>query len=238
MFNRMYRPAMSAGAKTAPWFEIRAAAGDTTEILIYDFIDAFGVSAKDFVEDLRKVNTKNILLRINSPGGDVFDGIAILNALRAHKAHKVVMIDGIAASIAAIIAMAGDEIVMADNAFMMIHNSWGFAVGNANDMMALAAVLEKIDGSVAQTFAGRTGISEKDIRAMMDAETWMAAKDAVAQKFADRIEDLPIAKDMQTFDLSVFRKPPQGAAEAPDTAAQELMKRRLMLAERGFATAR
>jgi ATP-dependent protease ClpP protease subunit len=235
---RRFGPQMAERA----WFEIRAAKNDTTEILIYDEISMFGVSAKDFVTALRDVKTPNIRLRINSPGGDVFDGIAIYNALRAHPAKKTVHIDGLAASIASVIAMAGDEIVMADSAFMMIHDSWGMAIGNADELRALANTLEQIDGTIADIYRARTGKKADELRAMMDAETWMTASQAVDLKFAHRSEDAAEAKNAARFDLSGFKHPPtvepEPQAPEPPKANTELMKRRLALAERGLSMAR
>jgi ATP-dependent protease ClpP protease subunit len=238
MFRRMPHFQMNADRK---WFEIKDAKNDTTEILIYDEIWAFGTNANDFVKGLKGVTTPKISLRINSPGGDVFDGLAIYNALRAHPAKKTVHVDGLAASIASVIAMAGDEIVMADSAFMMIHDSWGLAIGNSEELRALADTLEKIDGSIAGIYATRTGKKADDLRAMMDAETWMTAAEAVEMKFADKSEDAAEAKNAARFDLSGFKNapsaPPEPAPEAPKPNT-ELMKRRLALAERGLLMAR
>lgn len=225
------------------WFEIKDAKNDTTEILIYDEIWAFGTNANDFVKALKNIATPKISLRVNSPGGDVFDGLAIYNALRAHPAKKTVHVDGLAASIASVIAMAGDEIVMADSAFMMIHDSWGLAIGNSEELRALADTLEKIDGSIAGIYAARTGKKLDELRALMDAETWMTAAEAVEMKFADKSEDAAEAKNAARFDLSGFKNPP-GAPPAEPPAPEapkvniELLKRRLALAERGFVMAR
>ncbi|AVP67324.1 hypothetical protein C7H75_04785 [Prescottella equi] len=131
--NRTHRRAPAAqGGQQREWYTIRNA--DTTdtpaEVLIYDEIGSSwwgGVSAKSFAKDLSAVEATDITVRLNSPGGDVFEGIAILNALRNHKARITVYVDGIAASAASFIAMAGDEIVMCRNAEMMIHDAWGTA---------------------------------------------------------------------------------------------------------------
>lgn len=125
------------------WFEIRAAA-DGAEVAIYDAIGAFGLSAKAFTDELKRfAAAKTLQVRINSPGGDVFEGLAIHNALARHPARKVVTIDGIAASIASVVAMAGDEIVMPENAMLMLHNPSGAVIGGAREMRQMADALDK-----------------------------------------------------------------------------------------------
>lgn len=201
-------------------FEVKDA-GDETVIDIYDEIGIWGVSAKDFRQTLKAIKTKNITVRINSPGGDVFDGIAMHNDLHAHPATVHVDVVGLAASAASIIAMAGDTISVADNAFIMIHNAWGMAVGDKEVMTEFADVLEQIDEALARTYAERTGIDVKDIVAMMAAETWLSGADAVEQGFADEVSETATAK--AKFDLSSFKNVPRNAptlsakVEAPAT---------------------
>jgi ATP-dependent Clp protease, protease subunit len=168
------------------------AKGSSAEIWLYDQIgQSFwgdGISAKSFQKELTalgKVSTIN--LRINSPGGDVFDGLAIYNQLKSHPARVVVDIDGLAASIASIIAMAGDEVRMAANAMMMIHNPHGMAVGDSNEMARMSALLTQIKTSLADTYALRTGHPRAQLDSWMDEETWMPAETAVQHGFADAI---------------------------------------------------
>jgi ATP-dependent Clp protease protease subunit len=168
------------------------AKGSVGEIWLYDQIgDSFwgdGISAKTFQKELSalgKVTTIN--LRINSPGGDVFDGLSIYNQLKSHPARKVVDIDGLAASIASVIAMAGDEIHMAANAMMMIHDPHGMAVGNATEMQRVAALLEQVKGNLADTYAKRTGQTRPTVDAWMSDETWLTAQAAVDAGYADAI---------------------------------------------------
>lgn len=127
----------------------------------------------------------SIHLRINSQGGDVFEGLAIYNLLSQHKAKVNVTIDGLAASAASFIAMAGDRISMAESAMFMIHNAWGLAVGNSDDMMETANLLDKIDGMLARIYAARTKLKQSRLRDMMDAETWMTGQEAKDQGFVD-----------------------------------------------------
>jgi len=186
------------------------AAGSTVEIDLYDEIGYWGVSAKDFHNTLKNITASRIELSINSPGGDVFDGIAMYNDLLNHPAEIVVNVTGLAASAASLIAMAGDKIVMAANSFLMIHNAWGLAVGNRNDFRDLADTLEQIDGALRDTYVARTGVEASEVGAMMDAETWLKADAAVDLGFADSTSGAVEAK--AAFDLSIFNNVPSGLA--------------------------
>ena len=166
--------------------EIKAAA-DTTEILLYDEIGFWGVTAKDFAAQLADITSPNITVRINSPGGDVFDGMAIYNQLKSHPAKVNTVIDGLAASAASFIALAGDTVTMADNSLMMIHKAWGLGIGNADDMTALAGILAKIDGQLANMYAAKSGKDQAECLAAMKAETWMTADEAKAFGLCDAI---------------------------------------------------
>jgi ATP-dependent Clp protease protease subunit len=202
------------------WYDIRDAANGDAEILIYDEIGAFGITAKQFADDLKAVGkAARITLRINSPGGSVFDGLAIHNSLKRLSARKTVWIDGIAASIASVIAMAGDEIIMPENTMMMIHDPAGMVVGTAPDMRAMAEALDRIKGGLVSAYRDRTGKPEADIERLMAAETWLTANDAVAAGFADRV-DKPIRATAR-FDLSRFRNAP--AVLVDETPKEEPM---------------
>jgi ATP-dependent protease ClpP protease subunit len=185
----------SSPAAPDGWYHIRAqGATGAAEVMIYDAIGAGGVTAKKFVGELAAVDADRITVRLNTPGGDVFDGLAIYNALRDHPATVSVRVDGVAASIGSIIAMAGDELTMADNAYMMIHNPYTLAFGDAAEMRATASLLDKLTDTLAQTYAARTGMAVADVRALMDDETWMTATDAVAHGFADAAAAPPAAE--------------------------------------------
>ena len=166
---------------------------------ITDDIGGFGVSAKSFLNDMRAVKGDTINLSINSPGGDVFAGVAIYNALRSSGKKVNVKVLGLAASAASLIAMAGDEIEMPENAMMMIHNPWSFAMGDADELRATADVLDKIGGSLVGTYAARTGKDEDEIKALLDAETWMTAQEAVDMGFATKVT--PALQARASFDL-------------------------------------
>jgi ATP-dependent Clp protease protease subunit len=168
------------------------------------------VTAKQFRQTLDGVKSSKIVLNINSPGGDVFDGIAIYNDLLAHKASVVVRVTGLAASAASIIAMAGDEVHIAENAFFMIHNAWSVAVGDSRAMTKRANLLKKIDAELVETYAARTGGDTDEIRTQMDDETWLNADEAVEQGFADSTFAADEKADAKaSFDLAPFRNVPK-----------------------------
>ena len=169
------------------WYNLKADAGKTPVLSIFDDIGAYGVSAKSFLNDLRTVTTDEVDVEINSPGGDVFAGLAIYNGLRASGKKINVKVLGLAASAASPVAMAGDTIEMPENAFMMIHNPWGFAMGGADEMRNTADVLDKIGTGLVSTYAKRTGKTDQEITALLDAETWMTAQEAVDAGFATSV---------------------------------------------------
>ena len=169
------------------WYNLKAAADKTPVLSIFDDIGAYGVSAKSFLNDLRTVTTDEVDVEINSPGGDVFAGLAIYNGLRASGKKINVKVLGLAASAASLVAMAGDTIEMPENAFMMIHNPWGFAMGGADEMRNTADVLDKIGTGLVSTYAKRTGKTDQEITALLDAETWMTAQEAVDAGFATSV---------------------------------------------------
>lgn len=170
------------------------AAGKKGELYLYGEIsDAswFGdeVTPAQFQKDLAALgDIDNLDIFINSPGGDVFAGITIYNMLKRHKAAKTVHVDGLAASSASIVAMAGDRVVMPKSATMMIHNAWALAAGNKARIRAIADELERVDGQLAEIYAERTGKDAGIIAGWMDAERWMSGEEALADGFCDEIE--------------------------------------------------
>ncbi|HBZ42502.1 MAG TPA: peptidase, partial [Maritimibacter sp.] len=201
------------------WYAIRAR-GTGAEVAIYDEIGAYGVSAKGFLAELGALPEGTpVDLRLNSPGGSVFDAVAIYNALKRHEGTVTVWIDGIAASAASYIAMAGDEIVMPENAFLMIHDPSGLAIGTAGDMRAMAEALDKIAGSLIRGYAAKSGKTDDEIAALMAAETWFDAADAVAAGFADRLAE-PVRMAAR-FDIGRFRNAPPDLVEAVDGTDRE-----------------
>lgn len=167
---------------------------DRGEIYLYGVIgvDWFGdgVSAKRFADDLKGLgDVKTIDLRINSEGGDVFAGKAMHTLLTEHKAKVVSHIDGLAASAASYVAMAGEEIEISEGAFMMIHNAWTWAVGDSNEMRRQADLLDTINGTIRDIYVARTGNKADDVEKWMDEETWMTGKEALQKGFADKVVD-------------------------------------------------
>jgi ATP-dependent Clp protease, protease subunit len=198
------------------WYSI-CALNEGAEISIYDEIGAYGVSAKAFLADLGKLPDKAPLtLRLNSPGGSVFDAVAIYNALQRHAGTVTVSIDGIAASAASYIAMAGDEIVMPENAFLMIHDPSGMVMGTASDMRSMAEALEKIGASLLRGYAAKSGKPEAEIAILMAKETWLDASEALEMGFADTMSG-PV-KIAASFDVSRFRNAPPEIIETVKAA--------------------
>ncbi|MDB5618457.1 head maturation protease, ClpP-related [Tardiphaga sp.] len=186
--------------KAASKLEVRAAADGAAEILIYDEIGYWGVTAKDFATALSGITASTINVRINSPGGDVFDGLAIYNSLKAHPATINTFVDGWAASAASFIMLAGDTVTMAENSMAMIHKAWGIGVGNSDDMTALSGVLSKIDGQIAGMYAAKTGKDTAACLAAMAAETWFTATEAKAFGLVDKVVGDDPGEDQETSD--------------------------------------
>lgn len=199
--------------------------GDTTELYIYDVIDSwFGVSAEEFVKTLNNIEADEIVIRINSPGGDAFDGRAIASAIKAHKAVITAKIDGLCASAATTIANACDEVQMAEGSFYMIHRAWTVAMGNKADFIELSEFLDKIDNAIAKDYAGRTGLDIKEVMDMMDAETWMDATEAKEKGFINSIIDEQAVSN--TFNLGVYDRAPKLKEEPePKPASNEVLAR-------------
>lgn len=189
--------------------KIQAKSNSEAEIYIYgdigDHWDADGITAKKFVKELNALKVATAHLHINSPGGNVFDGSTIYNALRQHKARVVTHIDGLAASAASLVAMAGDEIWISGNAFIMIHNPWTFVAGDSKALRRTAEDLDLLVDMFARTYTSRAR-GKTDYEAMlayMDNETWFSAEDAVSAGLADIItEPLEMAAK---FDLDRFK---------------------------------
>lgn len=170
---------------------VRAEDGDDASISIYDVIGhdpwtGGGVTVKRIAAALRTIGRKDVVVNINSPGGDFFEGVAIYNSLREHKARVTVRVVGLAASAASIIAMAGDDIEIGAAAFMMVHNTWALAIGNRHDMRDVADTLEQFDQALVNVYSSRTGEAEADIAKMLDKETWMSGQEAIDKGFADK----------------------------------------------------
>ena len=185
------------------WYDVKAK-DDSAEVHIYDVIGEDwmgGISAKQFVDDINSLNVKQLNVHINSPGGDVFDGTAMYNALVNHKAQVTTFIDGAAISMASVVAMAGDHIVMAENAMFMIHNPWTLAMGDANEFRKTADVLDKTKLNLLAAYTKQSDAGQDTISKMMDAETWMTGPEALENGFVDEVSS-PVK--LAAFDKRVF----------------------------------
>ena len=196
-------------------FDVVAKGENEAEVFLYEAVVSDeaeaeywgGVAPQPFVKALRGIKADTIHLRINSPGGSVFAARAIEQALREHPARVVAHIDGLAASAATFIAMAADEIIISPGSLFMIHKAWSIAFGNADEMRDAANLLEKIDGTLVDTYAARTGGEKEQISDWMAAETWFTADEAVQHGFADKVAE-QVAKASATWDLSAYAKAP------------------------------
>lgn len=204
---RKHRQAFNPSGRS--WYRVNSEDSNKATIYIYDAIGFFGIEANRLVQDIDQLEADEITLRINSPGGDVFDGAAIYNALERHPATIHAHIDGIAASMASLIALAGDTVEMAENAFYMIHKPWSMALGTADDFRSEADLLDKIEGTAVGVYAKRSGMSNEEITGLLAAETWYTADEAKEAGFIDKISGSDKESRSSKFDLSVFANAPE-----------------------------
>lgn len=219
-------------AKKKFWEFKNDANTDNAELLLYGEISDFSwwgdeVTPKQFKQELDALgDVKDIKVFINSPGGDVFAGQAIYSMLKRSNANIIVYVDGLAASIASVIAMAGDTVIMPKNAMMMIHNPWTIALGTAEDFRKLADDMDKIRESIINVYESKSGMDVKKIIDLMDAETWLTAEEAVSKGLADQIEESKqVAASLNgsflmvnghNFDLSKYDHLPKITPSPPD----------------------
>lgn len=219
---------------------------DTTTVYVYDVIDSFwGVSAADFAKEIAAITTPKVRLRVNSPGGDVFEARAMMTAIGEHPAEFTAVIDGLAASAATALTLACDSVEIAEGGFYMIHRAWTFAMGNAEDMAATASLLGKIDGVLTDGYVAKTGKTAAEIEAWMKAETWFNAAEAIDAGFVDRmvaVQDKKAKSDAKAraaaFNLSAFANVPKALTERPpeiDASTRDRAMARLALYDRTAA---
>ncbi len=207
------------------WYSVAALDASTTEVMIYDEIGEWGVTAREFVADLRGITTPNITVRINSPGGSIFDGFAIYNALLSHPARVKSSIEGVAASAASFIAQAGDEIEAAEASTMMVHGGSGMCWGKAADMREMAELLDKLDGQMAAIYAQRTERPAAEWLAQMSVDTWYTSAEALAAGLVDSIAqrtddaELPAAARADVAPVALADDPFAALAAAFQTPA-------------------
>ena len=217
------------------WFQIRNLVDQpsTAAIYLYEEIGYWGVEASEFVRELMALRVDNIIVHINSPGGDVFDGLAIYHALRDHSATIEVRVDGLAASAASFIAMAGDRIIMQRNATMMIHDASGFCIGNAADMQKMVDVLDQASNNIADIYVQQAAGTVEAWRAAMREESWYTGAEALAAGLCDEVnnadEEAPADESVvpgeddedvdalmaKAYDLTVFAYHYTGRDQAP-----------------------
>lgn len=190
---------------------------DAATLYLYDVIDPyFGVSAMSFAAALMPLrDAASITLRINSPGGDVFEGRTIASLLSDFADRLTVQVDGLAASAATTVALAGGKLRMAPGSMFMIHNAWTYCVGNKNDLLARASLLDKVDTELVNEYAAKSGQTVEAVTAWMNAETWMNAEETVANGFADSVgtadeepEEEPAVADRFGWNLAAYSQPP------------------------------
>ena len=220
---RTTRPLASLQQGRNEWYRIKAKADGPTQVHIFDEVGYFGVTAGNFAADLAGIKG-DIEVHLATPGGEVFDGIAIYNALKSHDGLVRVVVDSLAASIGSVIAMAADpgNLIIAKNASVMIHDGFSMGIGNASDLRELADLLDRTSDNIASIYADRTGKPAADWRQAMLAETWYVGQEAVDAGLADFVqgaepEDAAPAKLAATWDLSIFAKRP---AHLRDTAEE------------------
>ena len=167
------------------WFTISAATGDSTDVFLYDSIGYWGVGASDFQAALAEIETPRIRLRINSGGGDFFDGLAIYNLFQDHPAQVETLIEGLAASMASYIALAGSPLVMAEDAYLMIHNPWTIVMGDSSEFEKEATLLRKLEGTMANAYARSSKLTKKSALEAMAEETWYTREEAIEVGLAE-----------------------------------------------------
>jgi ATP-dependent Clp protease protease subunit len=203
----------NANAEAPP--AIRSEAQDDgTHIYVYDVIDSYwGASANALVSALADAGGQAVHLHINSPGGDVFEARAMAAAIVGYSGEVIAHIDGVAASAATYLALSANEVRMTDGGLFMVHNSWTLAMGNASELLSTAALLEKIDGTIAADYAQKTGASAEQVKAWMDAETWFTAQEAQDAGFIDAIDPNTKGSKKAHWNLSAYANAPK--AEEP-----------------------
>lgn len=212
------------------------------EILLYDEIgpEAYGLlGGKWLIDELAKAGGTDVSLRINSPGGSVFEGQAMYNAVARYPGKVTAYVDSLSASAASFVMMAAGKIVIAQNARVMVHNAWGLTIGNASDMRKSADLLDGIDKTIVDTYSSRTGQDPAAIVEMMAAETWMNATEAVSKGFADEVGQKLAVK--ACVRAGMFNKTPPELLMPADTVSPRVaaasIARRLAMA-RALDTAR
>lgn len=227
MKNLMQMLRDNAAGERKPLNLVRAEGSSDATLYVYDVIDAWwGVNAQDMAKAIAGLDATNTLhLRINSPGGDVFEARAIANSIRQFGGKTIAHIDSLAASAATTVALACDEVEIAGDGFFMIHNAWTFAYGNKEDLAQSIVLLTQIDAGIVADYAKRTGQTTDQIETWMKDETWFTADQAVEYGFADRLMAAPEKSDKaenhsaaKTWNLAAYGNAPKALTEPPKPA--------------------
>lgn len=198
------------------WYKVENKADTTPTVYLYDEIGGYGVTAPDFINELNAIDADVISVHINSVGGEVYEGFAIYQALKDHRATVEITVDALAASIASVIAMAGDKVTMARNAEMMIHDGMVMTMGNAAELRKTVDMLDRVSNNIASVYAERTGVGTSETwRDSMLAETWYSADEAVAAGLADEVAATSPRGARNVSDLKVFNYAGRKFAPAP-----------------------
>jgi ATP-dependent Clp endopeptidase proteolytic subunit ClpP len=185
------------------WYKIKNKSSEVSDVYLFNDIGTFGITAQSFIDEIKQYEDRELNIHINSLGGEVFEGMAIYSIIQRRTSKTTVYIEGIAASIASVIALAADEVIMSENSLLMIHNAWGGTQGEAKDMRKQAEILDKITNEIAEVYVKKTKIPYNEIVEMMDEETWLTAEEAVALGFVDSISE-PI-KVAAKYDVSKYK---------------------------------
>lgn len=225
-----YRTEHNAKAVAAFWgrpiegkapYEIKATSADQTELFVTDVLGWPFNDINALVRDLTTIKTKDILVRLNSPGGDPIDTFSLYHAFKNHPSNVIFRIEALAASAASFLPLSGNEVQAYPSSLMMIHNSWVMAIGNRFELQATADILEKIDTNMQDIYTAKTKIGKKEMADMMKAETWMNAKEMKDKGFIDTILNGKPVKAQ--FDLSMFANVPDGIGD--DSQGRELTRK-------------
>lgn len=218
-FNEIMARALGAKDGKANGLQVRAMDADTSEVevMLYGAIGPWGITSGEFRTELNGIEADVIHLRLDCPGGDVFTARAMKTALQQHSARVVVHIDGVAASAASYLMMGGDEIEIAQGAQIMIHNAWGWTMGDNREHQKAADLLMKIDNGIRRDYAAKTGKTHDEFVELMNEETWFEADEALDMGLVDRVYDKQGGPN-DRFDLSIYKNAPQKTppADAPD----------------------
>jgi len=186
------------------WYSINGKkSAKVADVYIFDEIGSFGVNAQSFISEIKDYKNTPLNVHLNCVGGDVFEGMAIYNVLKKRSARTTVYIEGIAASMGSVVALAADEVIMAENSLFMIHNAWGGAMGEADDLKRTAGVLEKISNEIASIYVKKTNLPLNEVKEMMDEETWLNAQEALDLGFINSVSDA--IKVAAKYDVSKFK---------------------------------